>query len=371
MSTIKLNDLVKVYEADSGTITAVDEVSLQLEHGKFYSFLGASGCGKTTTLRCIAGLEQPTDGEVYFDDEEVTQKTPQQRDVEMVFQHIALYPHMTCRQNIGYGLKIQNVPEDERNERIMKAAETLQIADQLDKSPSELSGGQQQRVALARAFVKDPEILLLDEPMTGLDAKLKEELRVELQELHRRLDATIVYVTHDQTEAMSMSDEIVLLDDGQIEQIGTPEELFDYPVSRHVAEFVGKPSTNFLDLPVERNGSEYVVPRLGVEFSSDDRTDVGETVEVGIRPHYLHRGTGDVQFSIDVRVTENLGMESVVHGNLPSGEPFDVVVTDVSDIESGDTLTVSCDRDDIYLFDDSGRNLATGAQDTESRENGY
>ena len=209
---ITLDDIRKEF----GNIVAVEDVDVTFEAGDFVSLVGPSGCGKTTTLRMIAGLETPTAGRIHFDGVELTETTPQERPISMVFQNTALYPHMTCRENIGYGLKIHGVPKAERNTRIEEAADVLRIPDQLDKMPGELSGGQQQRVALGQAFVERPDVLLLDEPMSDLDAKLKEELRVEIQRLHRKLDATVVYVTHDQNEAMTMSDRIVLMDDGEV-----------------------------------------------------------------------------------------------------------------------------------------------------------
>lgn len=223
--SITLDGVTKEY----GSIVAVDNVSLTIPEGDFVTLVGPSGSGKTTLLRMIAGLETLTSGRIIFGDEDLTDSSPQDRPLSMVFQNIALYPHMSCRENIGYGLKIHGVPAEERNERIEKAAKSLQIGDQLDKAPSELSGGQQQRVALGRAFVEDPEVLLLDEPMSDLDAKLKEELRVEFQRLHRELDATFVYVTHDQNEAMTMSDKIAVMKGGDSGSIRYTNKYFPRP----------------------------------------------------------------------------------------------------------------------------------------------
>ena len=355
MASITITELSKTY--DDGRIVAVDGINLELEHGKFYSILGASGCGKTTTLRCIAGLEQPSDGTIEFDDRDVTDLSPQQRDIEMIFQNIALYPHMTCRENIGYGLRINGVPKEERTKKIEAAAQTLQIADQLDKRPSELSGGQQQRVALARVFVKEPEIVLLDEPMSKLDAKLKEELRVELQRLHNELDSTFVYVTHDQTEAMTMSDAIILMDNGDVEQVGTPDELFDDPSSQHVASFIGTPSTNLLEYELTTDGNRTRIDELDLDLPTNSFDNSQESVTLGIRPQYLSIGSGDIQFDVTVNVIENLGTEYVIHGELEDGRDFDIVTSKDSSISLGDTITVSCDRSRVFLFDETGSPL--------------
>lgn len=352
---ITLNGITKEY----GSIVAVNDVSLTIPENEFVTLVGPSGSGKTTLLRIIAGLETPTSGQITIGDRNVTDVSPQDRPLSMVFQNIALYPHMTCRENITYGPKIHGVPADERNKRAEEAAQSLQIADQLDKAPSELSGGQQQRVALGRAFVEDPEILLLDEPMSDLDAKLKEELRVEFQRLHRELDATFVYVTHDQNEAMTMSDKIAVMRSGTVEQFDTPEAIFHDPVSEHVATFIGTPSTNVLDCEVDGNmarteSATIPVPEVA---SNEDR------IRIGIRPQYLSIGSGeDIEFDVTIDVIEPLGINYVVHTTTVEGNRGVNVVTEkVSDLEPGDTMTVGVPLEKIYLFTADGERIETSA----------
>ena len=365
--TITLDDVTKEFRTGSTTHLAVDDVSLEIPAGSFATFVGPSGCGKTTTLRMIAGLETPTSGRIQFGDTDVTDLPPQRRNVAMVFQSIALYPHMSVRENIGYGLKIRGIGQAERNERIEEAAETLRIGDQLDKMPSELSGGQQQRVALGGAFVQNPDVLLLDEPMSDLDAKLKAELRVEVQRLHQEMDATVVYVTHDQTEAMTMSDYVVLLEDGRLAQFAPPMELFDRPRSSYVASFIGTPATNMLDCTIESagDGDEPVVAghgfRVPVGATLADR--VGESVTLGIRPQYLHPDRGAHELEVTVEVVEPLGTEAVIHGRAATGDRLDVVTSSdaVERFTPGETFRAGFDRDDVFLFDSTGETLLFGA----------
>ena len=339
-----------------GSIVAVNDVSLTIQENEFVTLVGPSGSGKTTLLRMIAGLETPTSGRISFGDEDMTDATPQDRPLSMVFQNIALYPHMSCRENIGYGLKIHGVPADERNSRIEEAAQSLQIEDQLEKAPSELSGGQQQRVALGRAFVEDPEVLLLDEPMSDLDAKLKEDLRVEFQRLHRELDATFVYVTHDQSEAMTMSDKIAVMRSGTVDQFAAPETIFHDPVSEHVGTFIGTPSTNIFDCEVTNNGAriESVTIPLPPPAYNEDR------VRLGIRPQYLSVGGGDIEFDVVVDVMEPLGIDYVIHTTSVEGSKEIHFVTEkVSGLEPGDTITVGVPLDEIYLFTADGKRIQT------------
>lgn len=352
---IRLENLRKEF----GEIVAVDDIDVTIPAGEFVTLVGPSGCGKTTTLRMLAGLETPTAGRIYFDGEDVTDHSPQERPISMVFQTTALYPHMTCRENIGYGLKIRGVPKAERDARIEEAADILQIPAQLDKMPAELSGGQQQRVALGRAFVEDPEVLLLDEPMSDLDAKLKEELRVEIQRLHQRLDATMVYVTHDQNEAMTMSDRIALMRAGTVAQFDEPETLFDRPVSEYAATFIGTPTTNVLAYDVD-DGQAI---RGSNRVSLPPAVTIEDTVRIGIRPQFLSVGGGDVEIEVTVDVIEPLGTEYVVHATEVDGETaIDVVVGAVDALAPGDTVTVGAALDDVYFFDADGRTLAYGTE---------
>jgi len=360
---IHFDNVRKEFQAAGTVHVAVDDLTLTIPEGSFTTLVGPSGCGKTTTLRMIAGLETPTSGRLAFGDEDVTEQTPQERNCAMVFQSIALYPHMTVRENIGYGLKVQGVPKDERNRRIDDAGETLQITEQLEKMPAELSGGQQQRVALGSAFVQDPDVLLLDEPMSDLDAKLKAELRVEVQRLHQELDATVVYVTHDQTEAMTMSDQVILLNEGRLEQFAPPGELFDDPVSAYVAEFIGTPSTNLLPATVERREDALVLASDGFDVpapESEFADRVGDAVTVGIRPQYLSPNGGTVEVVVTAEVVEQLGTEFVVHGYTPSGHAIDAVSTTFGSVQSGDELRVGFDPADAFVFDADGQTICHG-----------
>jgi multiple sugar transport system ATP-binding protein len=280
-----------------------------------------------------------------------------------VFQSIALYPHMTVRENIAYGLKVAGVSKAERDAAVDEAAETLQITEQLEKMPAELSGGQQQRVALGSAFVQDPDVLLLDEPMSDLDAKLKAELRVEVQRLHQEMDATIVYVTHDQTEAMTMSDHVLLLEEGRLAQFAPPGDLFDRPVSQYVAEFIGTPSTNSLPATVEAGddgpvlvGEQFEIPAPPALFA--DR--VGEAITVGVRPQYLSPDVGDHRIRVVADVIEQLGTEYVIHGTSVAGTHVNVVDESVGDLTAGDELAVGFDAADAFVFDEYGETICHG-----------
>ncbi|RJT07975.1 ABC transporter ATP-binding protein [Halococcus sp. IIIV-5B] len=347
---IKLDGVTKEF----GSIVAVEDVSLTIPEGEFVTLVGPSGSGKTTLLRMIAGLESPTSGTISFGGKDLTTAPPQDRPLSMVFQNIALYPHMTCRENIGYGLKIHGVPVEERNERIEEAAQSLQIEDQLDKSPSELSGGQQQRVAIGRAFVEDPEVLLLDEPMSDLDAKLKETLRVEFQRLHHELDATFVYVTHDQNEAMTMSDKIAVMNEGRVAQFDSPESIFHDPVSRHVSTFIGTPSTNVLAVDVNDGVGRVESTTLPLPNSTSSE----DQVLLGVRPQYLTVGGGDLEFDVTVDVIEPLGIDYVVHTTSLDGDNQVNVVTDsVDELAVGDVITIGAALENVHLFRSSGERI--------------
>ncbi|WP_227356149.1 ABC transporter ATP-binding protein [Haladaptatus salinisoli] len=360
---IHLESVHKEYRSAGTVHVAVDDLSLSIPEGSFTTLVGPSGCGKTTTLRMIAGLETPTEGRIAFGEQDVTDLSPQDRNCAMVFQSIALYPHMTVRQNIGYGLKVQGVSHEERDRRIEEAATVLQISEQLEKMPAELSGGQQQRVALGSAFVQDPDILLLDEPMSDLDAQLKAELRVEVQRLHQELDATMVYVTHDQTEAMTMSDHVVLLNNGQLEQFAPPGELFDRPVSKYVSRFIGTPSTNLVPTTVVEHDGSYVLDGDGFEIPAPAdhfANRIGEPITLGIRPQYLSPDGGKHRFTVIVDVVEQLGTEFVVHGRSTAGNNVDVVSSTLGHVNHGDEIVVGFDEDDLFVFDNDGKTICYG-----------
>jgi len=351
---------------DFDDIRAVDDVSVQADDDDFLVMLGPSGSGKSTTLRCIAGLEEVTEGEIYIDGREVSGLEPAERDIAMVFQNYALYPHMTVRQNMGLSLKVSGVPRDEIDQKVEDAARILDIEELLERNPSELSGGQQQRVALGRSIVRDPSVFLLDEPLSNLDAKLRTQMRTELKQLHEQIGTTFVYVTHDQVEAMTMGSKIMVLHKGEIQQIGTPEELHDEPANEFVAGFIGSPSMNFLDGTLERDGR--TIRFDGFEYELTDRladavADVTtDAIRFGIRPEHVQI-IDDGQFQADVGVVEPTGTDILLYFQVGEEE---LVVEAQRDGTLGDRDVVRFDipPDRVHLFSDgdaltSSRRVAT------------
>ena len=311
VADVLLTDVSKLY----GEQHALHGVSLDIKDGEFAVFVGPSGCGKSTLLRIIAGLESISSGTVSIGGNDVSHVAPSERDVAMVFQSYALYPHMSVQENMAFGMKVNGVPTEERNERVLEAARTLQLEPLLERKPAQLSGGQRQRVAIGRAIVKKPKVFLFDEPLSNLDAKLRIQMRVELEALHRQLGATMIYVTHDQVEAMTMADRIVVLNDGAIEQLGRPLELYRTPESEFVADFLGSPSMNFFDVTTQ-NGQLFLhdFPVAGVDPGSD-------VVKVGIRPeHILLEEPGRGTLEVVIEVKETLGGEAYLYTrHLPTG----------------------------------------------------
>lgn len=299
-----------------GAAHAVREVSLDIADGEFMVLLGPSGCGKSTLLRMIAGLEDPSDGRILLDDRDITYDAPQQRDLAMVFQSYALYPHLTVAKNIGFPLRARRTPRARIAERVSEVAGVLGLTELLRRKPSALSGGQRQRVALARAMVRDPGAFLMDEPLSNLDAKLRSATRAELIGLHRRLGATFLYVTHDQVEAMTMADRIALLNEGRVEQVGTPTELYDRPRSTFVAGFLGAPPMNLFPAVVTERGGSLRVVADGIDTElADGVTDFGHDLEVvaGIRPEQLRLDPTGADIRGRVTMVENLGSEELIH----------------------------------------------------------
>ena len=284
MTVVSLNDLSKEF----GELTACSDIDLEIEDGEFFVLLGPSGCGKTTTLRMVAGLEMPTDGTIYFDEDNVTDLKPADRDVAFVFQNYALYPHKTVGENIGFPLALEDdgPSKAEREERVREVARQLQIEDQLDKRPKNLSGGQQQRVALGRSIIREPRVFLMDEPLSNLDAKLRIDMRSELKQLHEQFNTTTVYVTHDQVEAMSLADRICVLRDGTIQQVGPPREVFERPKNTWVAGFMGSPPMNFLPGAYDAAGEAIVGDAFEYSLEAHDNLDVadGDSIKLGVRP---------------------------------------------------------------------------------------
>jgi len=375
MGQITISDLTKRF----GDTTAVDGLDLEIRDGEFLVLVGPSGCGKSTTLRMIAGLETVTDGDIHIAGDHMNYRVPQNRNIAMVFQDYALYPHMTVRGNIGFGLESEpDYTASERAERVEEIAETLDIADLLDRKPGELSGGQQQRVALGRAIVRDPEVFLMDEPLSNLDAKLRAEMRTELQQLQDRFGVTTVYVTHNQTEAMTMGDRIAVMDDGELQQVGEPLELYHAPANRFVAGFIGEPMMNFVEGTIE--DGRFVGRHIEYPFDDEMQSSVSHDTDVvlGVRPedielHQAPDGDGrldDHEFGVAVSVVEPHGNQNVVHVSTASesdtGDLLQVVTDGTTLLESGTAVVASIDPDTVHVFDgETGDALHNRRRDTE------
>jgi multiple sugar transport system ATP-binding protein len=374
---VQIEGVTKVFEDEGGEeIVAVDDLNIDIRRGEFLVFVGPSGCGKTTSLRMVAGLETPTEGRIRIEDEDVTGYDPRERGIAMVFQNYALYPHMTVKGNMSFPLRIRNYPEDEIDSRVDEAAELLEIDDLLDRKPSQLSGGQQQRVALGRAIVREPSVFLMDEPLSNLDAKLRVQMRTELNEIHQRVGKTTVYVTHDQAEAMTLGDRVVVLNDGKLQQIGPPQYLYDNPVNRFVAGFIGEPPMNFLPVEVRETSQGYAA--VGEFFEFELPADVVQDIEewdgsldhvtMGIRPEDLHdlsildddEYTENSVVEASVKVVEPMGSDKFLTLTSPTEETteFSARVSPESEVEPGDSIALSANLGKMHLFDDeTGTNI--------------
>ncbi len=328
MSNVILKNLVKVYDKKR----VINNINLEIKDKEFIVLVGASGCGKSTVLRMIAGLEDITDGEIYIGDKKVNDVHPKDRDIAFVFQSYALYPHMTVRENIAFGLKMRKVDKKTIDEKVKQAAEILDLNEYLDRKPKQLSGGQRQRVALGRAIVRNPKVFLMDEPLSNLDAKLRVQMRSEIKKLHERLQTTFIYVTHDQTEALTMGDRIVVFNNGVIQQVDTPENIYNNPANTFVAGFIGAPQMNFID---------------GNLLGLGDYT-------VGVRPEKMISG-GEIKLTVDVDMTELLGSEKIAYFNI--GDKKCSAKLD-ADFQIGKTLDLSINKNDVYLFDKQTGNRA-------------
>ena len=320
---IRIENLRKEYDAKT---VALDDIDLVFEDSTFVALLGPSGCGKTTTLNCIAGLLEPTSGKIFFGDKDVTQLQPKDRNIGMVFQSYALYPHLKVIDNIAFPLKQKGMKKAERYEKARKIAEMLQIEYLLDRKPTQLSGGQQQRVSMARALVKEPDVLLLDEPMSNLDARLKIEIRDEIRRVQQETGITSIIVTHDQEEAMAIADKIAILDNGRIQQYDTPEHLYHYPANLFVAKFMGNPPMNFIDAALSADGTRvegagFSLP-LEQHMAQGGKKFAGHAVKVGVRSHLMAVHTEKVPQSMEMRlqIAENLGKEILISGMV--GDSF-------------------------------------------------
>ena len=355
MATLDLQNISKSF----GTTEVLHDISLSIQDRAFVVFVGPSGCGKSTLLRIIAGLETATQGEILIDGENVSDQHPIDRGISMVFQSYALYPHLSVFENIAFPLRVQKLPEGEIKDRVGKAAEILQLTERLTSKPGQLSGGQRQRVAIGRSIVRDPKVFLFDEPLSNLDAALRGDMRVELSQLHKQLSATMIYVTHDQIEAMTMADQIVVMRDGRIEQAGTPMELYHHPQTKFVASFIGQPNMNFLPAFVreKREAEIEVTLPSGVHIAlplDGSQVQEGDQIELGLRPEDMFLG-GDL-LNMKVDILERLGGASVTYGSV--GEvKFCASLSGTAMIKEDGLVPLAFDPASAHGFDQKGRVL--------------
>jgi multiple sugar transport system ATP-binding protein len=364
MATVTFENVNKMY----GDFQAVKDLNLEIGDGEFMVLVGPSGCGKTTSLRMIAGLEEITDGTLKIGDRVVNDVPPKDRDIAMVFQSYALYPHMSVRENLAFGLKLRKVPKAEIDRRVNEAAETIQLQKLLDRKPKELSGGQRQRVALGRAIVREPAVFLMDEPLSNLDAKLRVQTRAEIARLHQRLKTTVVYVTHDQVEAMTMGSRIAVMNEGLLQQVGTPQTLYDTPINRFVAGFIGSPSMNFVEVHMEGTGegarlvgpADWSIP-IPARYRETATPKAGKTLVAGFRPEHLDIGDGGSgvgSFRARADVVEYLGNEELLHINA-ADQDIVAIVGSEHRVRPGDIVNLILPLDKLHLFDgETGLTLA-------------
>ncbi len=361
MASLSLRGIEKIYP---NGFHAVKDFNLEIEDKEFIIFVGPSGCGKSTTLRMIAGLEDISGGVLEIDGKKMNDVEPKDRDIAMVFQNYALYPHMTVYDNMAFGLKLRKVPKDEIDKKVREAARILDLEKLLDRKPKALSGGQRQRVAMGRAIVRNPKVFLMDEPLSNLDAKLRVQMRIEISKLHENLGATIIYVTHDQTEAMTLGTRIVVMKDGIVQQVDTPQNLYNSPCNQFVAGFIGSPQMNFMDALVNVNGNDVTltvgehvlkVPASKKQALIDGGYD-GKTVVLGIRPEDVHDSQAFISNSPDsvikskIKVYELLGAEVFLYFDL-EGTQMTARVNPRTTLRTGDDAVFALDMEKIHLFD--------------------
>ena len=361
MADLQLKNIYKKY---AGGVTAVSDFCLDIADKEFIILVGPSGCGKSTTLRMIAGLEEISEGELYIDGKLVNDVAPKDRDIAMVFQNYALYPHMTVFENMAFGLKLRKTPKDEIKKRVTEAAKILDIEHLLDRKPKALSGGQRQRVALGRAIVRDPKVFLMDEPLSNLDAKLRVQMRTEINKLHKKLQTTFIYVTHDQTEAMTMGTRIVVMKDGLVQQVDSPANLYTKPCNVFVAGFMGSPQMNFINAVVtekadgiylEFAGQSVKLPE-GKASKPELQPYIGKEVVMGIRPEDIHDEEAFISSRPDsavdayVEITEMMGAETYLYLKIADA-PFTARVNQRSTARVNDTIKVAFETNKIHLFD--------------------
>lgn len=343
MSFLELQNITKIYP--NGT-KAVNETSLNIENGEFVVFVGPSGCGKSTLLRMIAGLEDIDDGVIKIEDKVINKISPADRDIAMVFQNYALYPHMNVYKNLSYGLKNRKVPKSVIEQKVQEIASLLQIEDLLFRKPSELSGGQRQRVAMGRAIIREPKVFLFDEPLSNLDAKLRQQMRLEIRKLHKKLNITSIYVTHDQIEAMTLADRIVVMNKGSIEQVGTPHEIYNNPQTLFVAKFMGTPPMNIFLSKIVDDSIDFFGNLIKLNSKIDD-----DEVYVGIRAEdiSLHEGKDTIKLHIKIELIERLGRENLIYTTIDGSQL--TLKTNDSINENLSSVDIYIDRKNFYFFD--------------------
>ena len=343
MSFLELKKVTKVYP--NGT-KAINETSLNIEHGEFMVFVGPSGCGKSTLLRMIAGLEDITEGEIDLDGKTINKTDPSERDIAMVFQNYALYPHMNVYKNLSYGLKNRGESKEKIDNKVKEVAELLEIKEYLQRKPAQLSGGQRQRVAMGRAIVRNPKVFLFDEPLSNLDAKLRGQVRIEIKKLQQSMNVTSVFVTHDQVEAMTLGDRLAVINEGVIEQIGTPIEVYEKPETKFVAEFIGSPQMNFINGTIKNDYFESKSLKLNTDLNIDNAN-----VNLGFRAEDLEiKEDGEISLNIDI--IEKLGSDSIIYGSNKNGESICYKESGNTKLAIGENINVSINVDNIHIFDE-------------------
>jgi len=359
MADVNLKNVYKSF----GETEVIHGISCDIQDGEFIVILGPSGCGKSTVLRMIAGLEVITDGEIFIDGTVVNRLEPADRDIAMVFQNYALYPHMTVYKNMAYGLKIRRMPKEEIDRRVRNAAEILELSEFLDRKPRQLSGGQRQRVAMGRCIVREPKVFLFDEPLSNLDAKLRVQMRLEIRKLHEDLKITSIYVTHDQVEAMTLGDRLVVMDNGYAAQIGSPLEVYEHPATRFVAGFIGSPSMNFIDARLSSDGTSVDIPgdvRVPLANGSEPEHK-GKEVTLGIRPEHFELGEAEEGvMHLRVDQVELLGADTLVHGHFGEEKTsLTVRLPDVQHFKKSTVLPLTVPSAKLHLFDKkTGKRIA-------------
>jgi multiple sugar transport system ATP-binding protein len=358
MATVSFKAATRTYPGTEKP--AVDKLNLEIEDGEFMVLVGPSGCGKSTSLRMLAGLEEVNEGSIYIGDRDVTHRPPKERDIAMVFQNYALYPHMSVADNMGFALKMQGIAKEERAKRVQDAAKLLGLEEYLDRKPKALSGGQRQRVAMGRAIVRNPQVFLMDEPLSNLDAKLRVQTRTQIAELQNRLGVTTVYVTHDQIEAMTMGDRVAVLKDGLLQQVDTPLNLYDHPKNKFVAGFIGSPAMNLLEADIVDGGAKVGDYKIPLQRSLLEKAGGDKTITVGVRPEAFR--VADEGLPVHVAVVEELGADAFLYGTAEHNQEHQQIVARIDarmPVEKGSMIHLAAVPEKLHLFSTSTEDRLT------------